>query len=626
MRDYNFGNIIFELRKQKQLTQSELGEILGISNKTISKWENGTTKPGIEMLYKISEYFEISVDELVSGRLVPRSKDIDGGSAGGMSEWHEHAEKLKADRALIIKMLLIILAAAALLTVSTLLFIDLNKRINVPDVVGYEAATAKKTLERLGLRVEIVFEYSYTVDNGAVISQSIKSGKSIKINSKIVITVSAGIEKKEVPPLIGLTAEQAEEMLADLGFETEIKEEFNSSYAKGTVCAQKQKAGTKLKTGSKITITVSKGMDWIKTPHVTGLTKEQAETLLYNAGFKVFVDIRCSDTVSEGTVMAQSIKDGDTVGRGSTVMITVSAGAANKTGNTNSNAVNGGYVALQGNWIYYLNTGYDNCLYKMRNDGSEKQLITTDAATQINVVGEWIYYSAYGYNGKGSGVYKIKIDGTNKTQLSSIYVTYMMVVQDKIYYIPHENYNIGLWSMDNNGENVTQLVPYKCFGVNIIGDRVYYLQAADPYIHTMLTNGSMHEKSSYDYPNITDMFGEDNFLFISDGTSLKYMSLPHCNTSQLCEWSNDVKRSLFNYHEGKIYYLETAYAENITVKYIGIMNTDGTNAERLSEIRITNFNYFINTADGWIYFPNADDNGCLYRVKTDGTGLQKIYN
>ncbi|NLB82414.1 MAG: helix-turn-helix transcriptional regulator [Clostridiaceae bacterium] len=56
-----------ELRKQKQLTQEELAEILFVSRTAISKWESGRGYPSIESLKAMSKFFSISVDELLSG-------------------------------------------------------------------------------------------------------------------------------------------------------------------------------------------------------------------------------------------------------------------------------------------------------------------------------------------------------------------------------------------------------------------------------------------------------------------------------------------------------------------------------------------------------------------------------
>ena len=61
------GKFIAVLRKEKGLTQEQLGEKLGVTNKTISRWENGNYMPDVEMLSLLSKEFGVSINELISG-------------------------------------------------------------------------------------------------------------------------------------------------------------------------------------------------------------------------------------------------------------------------------------------------------------------------------------------------------------------------------------------------------------------------------------------------------------------------------------------------------------------------------------------------------------------------------
>ena len=61
------GKFIATLRKEKDLTQEQLGEKLGVTNKTISRWENGNYMPYIEMLSLLAKEFDVSINELISG-------------------------------------------------------------------------------------------------------------------------------------------------------------------------------------------------------------------------------------------------------------------------------------------------------------------------------------------------------------------------------------------------------------------------------------------------------------------------------------------------------------------------------------------------------------------------------
>mgnify|MGYP006376318637 CR=1 FL=1 len=62
-----FNEKLQELRKNRSLTQEELAEILYVSRTAISKWESGRGYPNIESLKDISEFFSVSIDDLLSG-------------------------------------------------------------------------------------------------------------------------------------------------------------------------------------------------------------------------------------------------------------------------------------------------------------------------------------------------------------------------------------------------------------------------------------------------------------------------------------------------------------------------------------------------------------------------------
>ena len=67
MDQIKIGKFIATLRKEKDLTQEQLGEKLGVTNKTISRWENGNYMLDIQMLSLLSKEFDVSINELISG-------------------------------------------------------------------------------------------------------------------------------------------------------------------------------------------------------------------------------------------------------------------------------------------------------------------------------------------------------------------------------------------------------------------------------------------------------------------------------------------------------------------------------------------------------------------------------
>ena len=60
-----FAEIFKSLRKDKELTQEQLAEVLGVSPQIVSRWENGVSQPSLELLPTIASYFETSVDTLL---------------------------------------------------------------------------------------------------------------------------------------------------------------------------------------------------------------------------------------------------------------------------------------------------------------------------------------------------------------------------------------------------------------------------------------------------------------------------------------------------------------------------------------------------------------------------------
>lgn len=74
MMTNDIGKFIQEIRKEKGLTQKELAELIGVSDKTISKWENGNSSPDTSMLMSLSEALEVTVNELLSAeRIAPEN-------------------------------------------------------------------------------------------------------------------------------------------------------------------------------------------------------------------------------------------------------------------------------------------------------------------------------------------------------------------------------------------------------------------------------------------------------------------------------------------------------------------------------------------------------------------------
>ena len=64
----NISERLFNLRKEKNLSQEELANVLGVSRQTISKWETGESTPDFDKIIPLCEFYGITSDELLSGK------------------------------------------------------------------------------------------------------------------------------------------------------------------------------------------------------------------------------------------------------------------------------------------------------------------------------------------------------------------------------------------------------------------------------------------------------------------------------------------------------------------------------------------------------------------------------
>ena len=68
MDQIKIGGFLKDLRKEKGITQEQLAEKLGVSGRTISRWETGNNMPDISLLVEIAEYFDVSIPEIIKGK------------------------------------------------------------------------------------------------------------------------------------------------------------------------------------------------------------------------------------------------------------------------------------------------------------------------------------------------------------------------------------------------------------------------------------------------------------------------------------------------------------------------------------------------------------------------------
>ena len=74
MNQEKIGLFIAKCRREKNMTQEDLAEKLGVSNKSISRWENGRTMPDISLFEPLCDALNISINELLKGERIENKK------------------------------------------------------------------------------------------------------------------------------------------------------------------------------------------------------------------------------------------------------------------------------------------------------------------------------------------------------------------------------------------------------------------------------------------------------------------------------------------------------------------------------------------------------------------------
>lgn len=75
MKKQTFGTMIATLRKEKKLTQVEVAEMMGVTDKAVSKWERDLSFPDINTLPKLAELFDVTVDELMQVKVDTKKEE-----------------------------------------------------------------------------------------------------------------------------------------------------------------------------------------------------------------------------------------------------------------------------------------------------------------------------------------------------------------------------------------------------------------------------------------------------------------------------------------------------------------------------------------------------------------------
>lgn len=197
-----------------------------------------------------------------------------------------------------------------------------------PPVLGLDEVAARGELEDAGLEAEAGEPaYSENVEAGLVIATDPDPGGKVLDGGTVVLTLSLGPERYDVPPLEGQTEDQAQDALAatNLAFGSS-KARWSETVPEGQVIRSSPKAGTTLKPGATVDLVLSRGRKPFEVKDWTGKDIDGVRSALGERDLEVSVSEEYSDTVASGDIISQDPPPGTTVFRGDTVSFVVSLG------------------------------------------------------------------------------------------------------------------------------------------------------------------------------------------------------------------------------------------------------------------------------------------------------------
>lgn len=127
MDTQKIGLFLKELRKENNMTQEQLGERIGVTNKTISRWETGNYMPPVESLVLLSDIYDISINEILAGERVEEDKikEVADDNATKMLEALEKGNQKFENR------MTLALATTTILTIAIIFLLPLNSMRNI---------------------------------------------------------------------------------------------------------------------------------------------------------------------------------------------------------------------------------------------------------------------------------------------------------------------------------------------------------------------------------------------------------------------------------------------------------------------------------------------------------------
>jgi serine/threonine-protein kinase len=203
-----------------------------------------------------------------------------------------------------------------------------GNKIAIPSLAGMSQTQAATAVAELGLKIGEVQEvFSEDVPKGKVITSNPPGGGRVEVAGEVLLIVSKGKDRIEVPELVGLTVEEAAAALKSKNLKVgRVSEKFSDTFEAGLLINGNPVSGTPVRKDSSVDLIISKGLEQVELTNFQGKTSDQAQSELTSAGLIVNSKYEYSDSIPIGTVISQTPSDVTSVGKGEKIELVISKG------------------------------------------------------------------------------------------------------------------------------------------------------------------------------------------------------------------------------------------------------------------------------------------------------------
>jgi len=200
----------------------------------------------------------------------------------------------------------------------------IKKKVEIPNLVGITREEAEKEIESKKLKLEIEEIASSEVEAGKIISQEpMPEDGKVEEGTTIKIRISKGPETTELVKLEGMKIEDARNTAKEIGITLEEVNQNSDTVEAGYIIKQETPVGTLVKSGDKVKVYVSSGIEKVKVPTVLGMDEGTAIATLKNANLSANVTYKSDENAENGKVISQSVDANKEVAKNTKIDIVV---------------------------------------------------------------------------------------------------------------------------------------------------------------------------------------------------------------------------------------------------------------------------------------------------------------